>query len=85
MRFSTQQLLGLLSLSATASAGAVLKRAVDAATLSKLMLYGQYTAATYCPKSTDGTLAALECRGAVPDNCPLVEAANVPTVYEFNA
>ena len=56
--------------------------AIDSTTFSNLQLFEQYAAASYCPGNNNVTYGGnkLTCP---THNCPLVEANNVTTVYEF--
>ncbi len=49
---------------------------------NNLAFFEQFAAAAYCPSNSDGstTGAKLKCSAG---NCPLVEADDVTTVYEF--
>lgn len=56
--------------------------AIDATTFSNLQLFEQYAAASYCQGNNNVTDGGnkLTCPS---HNCPLVEANDVTTVYEF--
>ena len=54
---------------------------IDADTLANLNLFEQFAAASYCPGNNNSTGDKLTCPSG---NCPLVEADDVITVYEFS-
>ncbi|KAF2758349.1 putative extracellular lipase [Pseudovirgaria hyperparasitica] len=56
-------------------------RAVDATTFTALSHMEQFAAAAYCPGNNNSPNTKLSCAPA--DTCPLVEAANTNTLFEF--
>ncbi|MCJ1374937.1 hypothetical protein MMC20_006170 [Loxospora ochrophaea] len=60
----------------------VQQRDIDAATLANFNLFEQFSAAAYCPGNNDVTNGGTKLTCAT-GNCPLVEADDVTTVYEF--
>lgn len=57
--------------------------AISSDIYNNLAFFEQFAAAAYCPSNSDGstTNAKLRCDAG---NCPLVEADDVTTVYEFD-
>ncbi|CAF9919163.1 MAG: hypothetical protein ALECFALPRED_000986 [Alectoria fallacina] len=58
------------------------RRAIDATTFANLQLFEQFAAASYCPGNDNVTAGGTKLTCAT-DNCPLVAADDVTTVYEF--
>ncbi|KAJ5366012.1 Lipase class 3 [Penicillium concentricum] len=56
-------------------------RDVSADVLGQLTLYSQWAGASYCTNNNNSTGDALSCEEG---NCPLVEAADTITLYEFD-
>ena len=56
--------------------------AVDSTTFANLQLFEQFAAASYCQSNNNVTAGGnkLTCQS---QNCPLVEADDVVTVFEF--
>ena len=59
------------------------RTAIDAATFANLQLFEQFAAAAYCPSNNNVTNGGLKLTCPAANNCPLVEADDVTTVYEF--
>ena len=57
--------------------------AIDSTIFHDLQLYEQFAAAAYCPSNNNVTAGGTKLTCPVSDNCPLVEANDVTTVYEF--
>ena len=57
-------------------------KAIDSSTLANLQLFEQFAAASYCRSNNNVTNGGnkLTCPSG---GCPLVEADDVTTVYEF--
>ena len=57
--------------------------AISTDVYNNLAFFEQFAAAAYCPGNSDGstTNTKLTCSAG---NCPLVEADDVTTVYEFD-
>lgn len=56
---------------------------IDDSIFNNLNLYSQFAAAAYCPSNNDNANNAAQITCPVYDNCPLVEADNVQSVYQF--
>ncbi|KAL9104451.1 MAG: hypothetical protein Q9163_000603 [Psora crenata] len=56
---------------------------IDALTFANLQLFAQFAAAGYCPSNADDSGGGKKLTCPTSNNCPLVEADDVTTVYEF--
>jgi hypothetical protein len=65
------------------SSFASVTQAIDVSSdlLNQLTLYSQWAGASYCTNNNNSTGDALSCEEG---NCPLVEAADTETLYEFD-
>ena len=58
-------------------------KAIDGGTFANLQLFEQFAAAAYCPSNNNVPNGGPKLTCPTSDNCPLVEADDVTTVYEF--
>ncbi|KAJ5146541.1 Lipase class 3 [Penicillium bovifimosum] len=77
------QLSGVAALAVLAVAAPArwVPRDVSSDLLAQLTLYSQWAGASYCTNNINSTGDALSCEEG---NCPLVEAADTETLYEFD-
>jgi len=95
MKFSSTLSLGLLASPILVSASPILEErqvvGINATDFSNIVLYGQYAAASYCLQNFQGSIGnRVNCQNPSLGSyfvspCPLVQQANVTTVWKLNA
>ncbi|KAJ5831757.1 hypothetical protein N7474_000068 [Penicillium riverlandense] len=66
---------------ATALPAGLTRRDISSDTLDELMLFAQYSAASYCSNNIDSSASTLSCAAG---NCPEVQTANAAPLYAFD-
>ncbi|CAI7600516.1 unnamed protein product [Penicillium glandicola] len=72
--------IAALAVLAVAAPSRPVPRDVSTDVLGQLSLFSQYAAASYCTNNNNSTGDSLSC---AEGNCPLVEAADTTSLYEF--